>query len=105
MNEDMYRELPQRTGGYEKRAANGLAVASLVMGILGIITSFFIVGIIFAGIGITLALLSRGDSSMHGVAIGGLVCSIIAVLIAIASFAVIIFLYAALGMNVSGGLL
>ena len=45
MNEDMYRELPQRTAGYKKKAANGLAVASLVMGILAIVTSFFMIGI------------------------------------------------------------
>ncbi len=105
MNEDMYRELPQRTAGYEKKAANGLAVASLVMGILAIVTSFFMIGIIFAGTGITLALLSRGDSSMHGVAIGGLVCSVVAVFISVVSLVILIIFYAAVGMNMSGGLM
>ena len=85
-----------------RRVANGLAIASLVMGILAIVTSIFMIGIIFAGLGISFALLSRGAGSMHGVAIGGLVCSIVALII---SFLVLVFLgiFMAAGMGAMYG--
>lgn len=53
--------------------ANGLATASLVMGILAVVmTCFCYGGLIFGGLGVLFALLSKGNGPMSGRARAGL---------------------------------
>ncbi|MDO4266007.1 MAG: hypothetical protein Q4C63_06020 [Eubacteriales bacterium] len=62
----------------ERPKANGMAIASLIMGIIAIPASFLLLGGMFAGLGITFSLLSRGERKLSGVAVAGLVCSLFA---------------------------
>lgn len=64
-----------------------MAVASLVLGILSIIFSFFgginLIGAILGIIGIVLGTLGRKDESKKGLATGGMVCSIIGTILCV----------------------
>lgn len=56
-----------------RQPANGLATASLVMGILAVVTTCCCYGgLIFGGLGILFALLSKGNEPMSGRAKAGL---------------------------------
>lgn len=75
--------------GQGRMRTNGLATAGLVLGILGILAFWTIYGgLIFGGLAVTFALLSRGRFRMSGVAVAGLVCGLIAILAAILLFVV-----------------
>lgn len=67
-------------GGPQK--ANGMQIASLVLGILGIpgCCCYGIVGLLCGIIGLILALVGNKQNRGSGVGVGGLVCSIIAVI-------------------------
>lgn len=78
----------------EKKPTSGLAVAALVLGIIGLVTSvipvvnnmsFFmgIIGLIFAIIG--LVGIGKGKKGGKGLAIGGLVTSILAIVVTLAA--------------------
>ena len=84
-------------------AANGMATASLIMGILAVVTSLFLMGIIFGGLGICFALLSRGAGKMHSVAVGGLICSVIGLVIGLVIFIIFGVYVMYLGFLMSGG--
>lgn len=72
------------------RAAEGLARASMVLGILSIAGVFCCMPFVFSGIGITLAILSKGASSYYSKqAKTGLTCSIIGL---VASFILTVFI-------------
>lgn len=73
-----------------KSPQSNMALASLVMGILGLVTlcSCF-GGVIFGSLGIIFALLSKTDDCFEGYAKAGLVTSIIAVILGILAVAVI----------------
>lgn len=63
-----------------------MAIASLVLGIISLVLSFFGLGIISvftAIIGIILGVLGRKDPEKKGMATAGLVCSIIALVLGI----------------------
>lgn len=64
-----------------------MGVASLVLGILSIVFSFFgginIIGAILGIIGIILGALGRKNVEKKGIATGGLVCSIIGTILCI----------------------
>lgn len=63
-----------------------MAIASLVLGIISLVLSFFGLGIISvftAIIGIILGVLGRKDLEKKGMATAGLVCSIIALVLGI----------------------
>lgn len=82
---------------------NGCQVASLVLGILGIpaCCCYGVPGVFFGIIGIILAVVGNRKNRGSGVGIGGLVCSIIAVI-----FGIIATIYYALilqGMFTGGG--
>ena len=63
-----------------------MAIASLILGIISLVLSFFGLGIISvftAIIGIILGVLGRKDPEKKGMATAGLVCSIIALVLGI----------------------
>lgn len=72
---------------------NGKATASLVLGILSLVTCccFGLPGMILAVIGFILALSSRNGQKMSGAAVGGLICCIIGFILSAASLAFWIF--------------
>jgi len=66
----------------------GLAVASLVLGILGIITSFILVGGLLGLLAVILGFIAlgkakRGEAGGRGLAIGGIVAGALALLLAL----------------------
>lgn len=83
---------PQPQQAYPAQPNNGLAIASLVLGIVGLVFSFIpiigiiawpmvILGVIFGGIGISKANETPGASS--GMAVAGLTCSLVGLAICI----------------------
>lgn len=64
--------------GYVPARNNSFMIASLIMGILSIITFYSLIGgLIFGGLGILFAILSKGnDRQLSGTAVGGLITSI-----------------------------
>lgn len=78
-NMQQYQAPPQNDG---PRGANGLQVAGLVLGIIGIPASCcYGIGLLFGIIGLILALVGNKRNKGSGVGIGGLVCSIIAIVL------------------------
>ena len=72
---------------------SGLGIASLVLGIIGLLSSCIIIGIVPAIIGLILAIISLTQKDKkHGTAIAGLICCIISIVI----FLIIMF-FAAIG--------
>lgn len=82
--------------------ANGMQIASLVLGILGIpgCCCYGIVGLLLGIIGLVLALIGNKQNKGSGIGIGGLVCSIIAIFFGV--LATIYFALIVLGMMGSG---
>lgn len=76
-----YQAPPQQT---RPEGANGFQIASLILGILGILgcCCYGVVGLLFGIIGLILALIGN-KRNRSGIGIGGLVCSIIAILFGI----------------------
>lgn len=75
------------------KAAEGLAKASMVLGILSIAGAFCCMPFVFSGIGISLAILSKGASSYYSnPAKTGLICSIIGL---VTSFILTVFIIVA----------
>jgi len=86
----------------QKNGADGAAVASLVLGILGLVTSAVSVGFLFGVIGIILAAVSKNRNGSTGVATAGLVLSIIDVVIGGAAFACTACGIGAIGTGIGG---
>ena len=68
---------------------NGMGVASLVLGILAILTGWFFVGGVFGVLAIVFGAIGRGrakrgEANNGGMAIAGLVCGVVGILVAIA---------------------
>lgn len=65
------------------QGSNGLAVASMVLGIVSIVFAFLFVwiGLIAGIVGIILAVMSRKNPAKKGMGTAGLICSIIGVAI------------------------
>lgn len=80
-------QAPSQNGGPQK--ANGMQIASLVLGILGIpgCCCYGVVGLLCGIIGLILALVGNKQNRGSGIGIGGLVCSIIAILFGIVATA------------------
>jgi hypothetical protein len=72
-------QAPVENAGPQK--ANGMQIASLVLGIIGIpaCCCYGIVGILFGLIGLILAIVGNKKNKGAGVGVAGLVCSIIAI--------------------------
>lgn len=69
----------------DSSGTNGFQIAGLVLGIIGIVTCccYGIPGIIFGLIGLILAIVGNSKNKGSGVGIGGMVCSIIALIFGI----------------------
>lgn len=102
-NNQQWQENYQQPNYYQQSSetppANGLAIASLVLGILSIPASCcYGAGIIFAIIGLILGCVSKKpDSSFNGMAIAGIVCSIIGLLVGIGFWVIVGFSFTAFG--------
>lgn len=77
-----YQAPPENDG---PSGPNGCQIASLVLGIIGIpaCCCYGVPGIFFGIIGMILAIVGNGKNKGSGVGIGGLVCSILALLFGI----------------------
>lgn len=62
----------------QKTRQSNMALASLVMGIIGIVTVCCCGGVVFGSLGILFALLSRTEERLEGYAKAGLITSCIA---------------------------
>ncbi|MCM1192748.1 MAG: hypothetical protein NC123_00655 [Butyrivibrio sp.] len=74
---------PPQNGGPNK--ANGMQIAGLVLGILGIpgCCCYGVLGLLLGIIGLILALVGNSKNKGSGIGIAGLVCSIIAIIFGI----------------------
>jgi hypothetical protein len=69
---------------------NGLAIAGFVCGIIGVFTTWVLIGLPFSIVGLVLSLVGMRRSEGKGMAITGLVLSMIGVVIAVTLFVLII---------------
>lgn len=83
----------------ENKNANGLAIASMVCGILSVILTCFIpyVSWVLAIVGIVLAAVSK-KKGKSGMATAGLVCSIVALAIWVLFFIIVVIAGVSIGM-------
>jgi Domain of unknown function (DUF4190) len=88
-----YSAYPQAPGGYggyppQPGGKNGMAIAALVLGIVGLVTSIIFLGGALGVVGLILGIVSLRTSKRTGVgrgmAIGGIVTSVLAILATIA---------------------
>ena len=83
----IYQPVPQYAGypdtAVVRQPKNGLAIAGLVLGIIGVLTSWLVVGLPFCIVGLVLAAVGMRRSEGKGMAIAGLVLSIIGVVVAV----------------------
>ena len=71
----------------QQKKQNNMALASLIMGIIGIVTFCSCYGgLIFGSLGIVFALLSKTEDHFEGNAIAGLITSIIALVLTVIVF-------------------
>lgn len=84
-------------GGWEDErpgTRNNMALASLVMGIMGIVSACCLVpGLVFGGLAILFACLSRVEEKMSGQALAGLITGIIGILGVFVFMMILDFLY------------
>ncbi|WP_246843099.1 hypothetical protein [Allokutzneria sp. NRRL B-24872] len=84
---------PQNQGGYPAQQQNGLGTAGFVVGLIGLVFSFIpiigvvawplvIIGAVLSGVGLSKAM--SGAASNKGLAIAGLVCSIVGLIMCFA---------------------
>ncbi len=84
----MATEYQSASSQEKKQPPNAMATASLVMGILALVTFCCCYGgMIFGGLGILFALLSRGDRPLEGQAKTGMILSIIGLALGIMTLA------------------
>ncbi|WP_349670274.1 DUF4190 domain-containing protein [Lacrimispora sp.] len=78
-----------------KKKQNNMALASLIMGIIGIVTSCCCYGgLIFGSLGIVFALLSKTEDRFEGNAVAGLITSVIALIFTV----IVLILFVSLGV-------
>ena len=86
-----------------KSPQSNMALASLVMGIIGIVTSCCCYGgLIFGSLGILFALLSKTEDRFEGYAKAGLITSIIGVVLAVL-LGIVLIIFAVAGEFETGG--
>lgn len=90
----------QNTTGYmpEEKKTNVLAIISLVLGILSIITSccYVYAGLVLGIAGLVCAILSKKQGK-SGLGTAGLVCSIIGLVFSVILIILVVFVYASVG--------
>ena len=75
-----------------KAGANGLSIASLLFGILALLTSITVIPVLFfASLAIMFSWLSRGNRRMNGQALAGNILAIISIIISICVVVALIF--------------
>lgn len=75
-------------GGYPQKQSNGMGIAALVLGILAILTCWFIVGGFFGLLALIFGIIGRGkakrgEASNGGMALTGIILGVISMLVAI----------------------
>lgn len=82
-----------RNGSQQNNAANGLAIASMIMGIISILSSCcYGAGIIFGILGIIFGAVSKkSQEKLESMAVAGIVCSIIGIAFSILYWVLVIF--------------
>ena len=94
---DFYTQQPS---GYDftppqKKATNGYAIASLILGVISIVLcSCSCLSIVTAILAIVFALLSRAGKPMDGKALGGMICGIVALVLVVVSVVFVLIFYA-----------
>lgn len=90
----------QNMSGNKGNGTNGLQIASLILGIIGILTCccYGVVGLILGIIGLVCAIIGN-KRTRSGVGVAGLVCSIIAIILGIAGTIYFALIYAGLYMG------
>ena len=74
-----------------KRPTNGLGIASMILGILGLLLSFaFGIGGILAVVGLILAIVAMAKGARDGMTITGLILSIVSIVLSIIFFFVMV---------------
>ena len=92
---------PYNNAPVQKPSPNACQIISLICGILSIICCCFgIVPIILAVVGLVLAIIGN-KSNKHGVGTGGLVCSIIGLVLALIITALSYFTFISLPQNIN----
>lgn len=95
-----YQDVPKQP---VKSPQSNMALASLVMGIIGIVTSCCCYGgLIFGSLGILFALLSKTEDRFEGYAKAGLITSIIGVVMAVL-LGIVLIIFAVAGEFETGG--
>ncbi|WP_394522360.1 hypothetical protein [Lacrimispora sp. JR3] len=94
-----YQEMPKQP---VRSSQSNMALASLVMGIIGIVTSCCYGGFIFGSLGIIFALLSKTEDRFEGYAMAGLITSVIGIVLAVLLGIVFLILVAAGEYNTGG---
>lgn len=79
-------------------ARNGFGVASLVLGVIGLVTSLFVLGIVPGVLAIVFGALGRGraarrEASNGGMAVAGIVLGVLAVIASIVFIAVYVYVH------------
>ena len=103
----MYRQPYQQP---QTPPAHGLAIASLILGIISIVLAFLfnIGGIICAIIGLVLASMAKKRGNLSGARTGGFVCSIIGLILSIFFFIIVLIAliaaFSIAGSIIGGGL-
>lgn len=80
--------------GYQQKPTNGLAIASMILGIVSIVFGLcYGVGIVFGIISLVFAIISKkaSEGKFSGMALAGLICSIIGIVISIVVIVFLIF--------------
>ncbi|WP_420367756.1 hypothetical protein [Curtobacterium sp. L1-20] len=75
-------------GAAPASSSNGMAIASLVLGIIGTVVGLFIpiIGVIGGVVGLILGILARRRSLSRGIVLGGIILSAIAIVVGIVGF-------------------
>ena len=79
---------PPGYGGYGRQAKNGMGIAALVLGIIGLLSSFFLVGGLFGLLAVIFGVMGRGrakrgEATNGGMALAGLILGALALAIAL----------------------
>lgn len=67
----------------QSEAKTGLAIASLVLGIIGMLTSLILIGALFGAVGLVLGIIALSKKQSKGMSVTGIVLSLISILIVV----------------------